>query len=758
VVHCALESAPQKVLIDGRPAACTLYDAASRTLLRFPNAVPPLKGGGRVSCYHDTMKSTWMNGVRMSARRRGALCGCALALSAGCVAAHAQNAVERPPAVPLVAYDPYLSIWSMADKLTDQNTKHWTGTEQPLTGLVRIDGAGYRYMGARPRDLPPMRQVSLTVLPTHTIYTFEQSGVRLAVTFFTPALPEDLDLLSRPVTYLTWEIAAIDGRKHDVAVYLDADPVLAVDHAIQQVVWSRARAAALTVLSAGSREQRVLERFGDNVRIDWGYFRLAVPEGAETSLAYEDDAVASFLRSGSLPASDELEMPAPASHAPHLVVAFPFPAAGPQAVERHVLLSYTEQYAIEYLHRQLRPYWQRNGQTPQAMLAAAEAQYAAVESRARNFDAELTRDLERAGGKPYAQLATLAYRQTLAAHGLAAGPDDAPLLFPKENFSNGCISTVDVLYPSAPLFLFFNPALLEAQLKPVLEYAALPRWPWPFAPHDLGTYPLANGQVYGGGERTEEDQMPVEESGNLLILLDALGRTEGDWHLARAYWPQLTKWAEYLRAKGLDPENQLSTDDFAGHLAHNANLSIKAIEGLAAYAGMAQGVGKPELAHQYFTIAKEMAGKWQQIAIDGDHYKLAFDKSGTWSQKYNLVWDRLLDLNLFPARVRQAELEFYLRHMNRYGLPLDNRASYTKLDWEVWSATLADRPAQFNTLMAAIAKWVNETPSRVPLTDWYDTKTGKQDGFQARSVVGGIYVKALADSQLAKKWRDKTRR
>ena len=381
--------------------------------------------------------------------------------------------------------------------------------------------------------------------------------------------------------------------------------------------------------------------------------------------------------------------------------------------------------------------------------------FRSLEERGRRFDSELADDLNRVGGKQYAQLAALAYRQTLAAHGFAADFDGTPMLFPKENFSNGCISTVDVLYPSAPFFLFFNPALLEAQLRPVLEYAALARWKWPFAPHDLGTYPLANGQVYGGGERTEENQMPVEESGNMLILLAALGKEQGNWHLAQQYWPQLSKWAQYLRAKGLDPENQLSTDDFAGHSAHNANLSIKAIEGLAAYAEIARGIGKLTIAKDYSEAAKDMARKWEQMDNDGDHYNLAFDKPGTWSQKYNLVWDRLLDLNLFLPRVRQTELVFYLQHVNQYGLPLDNRADYTKLDWELWTATLADNPQQFEALMVPIAKWVNETPSRVPLTDWYDTKNGKQEGFQARSVVGGVYIKALSDERLAKKWRDR---
>jgi hypothetical protein len=416
-------------------------------------------------------------------------------------------------------------------------------------------------------------------------------------------------------------------------------------------------------------------------------------------------------------------------------------------------LSYTQGYAIEYMHRRLREFWQRNGQTPEQMLEAAETQYAGLVERGKHFDANLRTALEHAGGKEYSDLAILAYRQTLAAHALVADLDGAPLMFPKENFSNGCISTVDVLYPSAPFFLFMNPALLEAQLKPVLEYAMLPRWKFPFAPHDLGRYPLANGQVYGGGERTEEDQMPVEESGNLLILVAALGRAQGNWHVAQQYWPLFTKWADYLAQKGLDPENQLSTDDFAGHLAHNANLSIKAIEGLGAYALMAQGLGKSNEAARYQALTRKMAREWEVLAKDGDHYNLAFDAPGTWSQKYNLVWDQLLGLSLFDPDVKRSELSFYAKHINEYGLPLDNRKDYTKLDWEIWTATLSETKIQFQLFMAPIAKWMNEGPSRVPLTDWYDTKSGKQMGFQARSVVGGVFIKALADAEVVKEWR-----
>jgi hypothetical protein len=663
-------------------------------------------------------------------------------------------AQERPPAVPLVVHNPYFSIWSMNDRLNDGPTCHWTGAAQPLTGLTRIDGKVYRYMGADPRETPAMKQVSLAVTPTHTVYVFEAGGVQLTVAFFTPAFPQSLDLLSRPVTYLTWTVASADGQRHKVAVLLDVDPVIAVNTEDQQVTWGRSQVAGLSVLNVGSRDQQVLNRSGDNLRIDWGYFHLAVPLSESAATVASASAVDDFVQSRQLAASDEMDLPrTPRGGAAHLAVALSLACEAAHPQTQHVLLAYTQGFAIEYLQRKLRPYWQRNNRSVESMLAEAEEQYAALEARGTQYDRGLTADLTRAGGPGYAELAVLAYRQTLGAHMLVADADGQPMLFAKENFSNGDIGTVDVLYPSSPFFLVLNPVLLEAQVRPVLEYAGLPRWKFPFAPHDLGRYPLANGQEYGGGEQTEEDQMPIEESGNLLILGAALGQAEGDWHVARQYWPEFTKWARYVRAKGLDPENQLCTDDFAGHLAHNANLSIKAIEGLGAYSLMARGLGQAAVADDYLAAAREMAVRWQQMDADGDHYKLAFDRPGTWSQKYNLVWDQILGLHFFPDSVRRTEVAFYQSYLNRYGLPLDSRANYTKLDWELWTATLASDQSQFDAFVAPIVNWISESRSRVPLTDWYDTKTGKRVGFQARSVVGGVYIKALADKALAQKWQ-----
>ena len=412
---------------------------------------------------------------------------------------------QRPPAIPLITHDPYFSVWSTSDKLADSEVVHWTISPQPIDGVARIDGKPYRFMGRgpgrRPEVVPAMQQIASSVTPTHTRYEFQKDGVDLQFTFFTPAIINNIDLVSRPVTYLTWSVKSIDGANHKVSLMLDVDPVISVNDRTQQVELFRHQTARLDVLTAGSHDQRVLDHSGDQIRMDWGYFHLAVPkeEGAATVIA--PHPLLDFATAGKLAESDSIDMPQPAGRfSSHLAVAFDLGSVGADAVQRHILVAYTENYAIQYLQRNLRPYWQRNDMPVEQLLDEAAEQYAALEAKGTAFDKDLTADLVKAGGEHYAAIATLAYRQTLAAHKIVADLNGDPMMFPKENTSNGCIATVDVIYPSAPFFLFLQPKLLEAQLLPVLEYSALGRWRFPFSPHDLGQYPLANGQVYGGGK------------------------------------------------------------------------------------------------------------------------------------------------------------------------------------------------------------------------------------------------------------------
>ncbi len=660
----------------------------------------------------------------------------------------------RPPSVPLVACDPYFSVWSNADHLNDDVTRHWTGKPQPLSSLIRIDGTTFRLMGDEPKTLPPLPQTALQVLPTRTLYQFEGSGVRVSLTFMTPSLPDDLDVFARPLTYLTWDVSTTDNQPHAAQLMVSVGAALAVNTPDQPVTWARESVGPLTVLRVGSQDQEVLRKKGDDLRIDWGHAYLAADGSQALGSAGDASALsAAFATDGKLPSTDDPRQPRPANDAsPSLAMAYDLGNVSAQAIRRQAMLAYDDGFSITYFRKALKPYWRRKGADAAGLLATAHAEADALRDRCVAFDRELMDDLARAGGEKYAQLAALAYRQAFAANKLVADGNGQPLMFAKENFSNGCIATVDVFYPMGPLLLLTSPALTRATLQPILAYSASERWAFPFAPHDLGTYPQANGQVYGGGERTEADQMPVEETGNMLLLLAALAKVEGNAEFVTPYWSQLRRWATYLETKGFDPENQLCTDDFSGHLAHNVNLSAKAILALAAFGQLCEARGEAVDGARYRDVARAMAVRWAKEADDGDHYRLAFDRPGTWSQKYNLVWDRLLGLGIFPPEVIAKELASYPPRMDPFGLPLDNRKPYAKLDWTVWTATMVADRAGFETLVNPIHKYLDQTSTRVQMADWYFTQDARQAGFQARSVVGGVFIKLLGDEATWKKY------
>lgn len=694
--------------------------------------------------------------------------GCALASVVAPKLAYAQSTAMngalpplRPPSVPLVIHDPYFSVWSNSNKLYSDETRHWTGRENRLGAMVRVDGQTFRLMGAQPEESASLPQTGVLVLPTRTLYTFANQKVQVQMIFLTPAIPSDIEVLSRPVTYVSYWVRSLDGKNHDIQFYTDASADLTVNDAnVQKVTWNRVAAGNLTALRMGSVDQPVLAKRGDDLRIDWGHLYVAALNfrGLQSVLTSRENAQMMWGRTGNLPTSDDIATPrTPNDRAPVAALAFNMGRVGSQPASRTMMIAYDDEYSINWMGRRLRPYWRRNGMDAIGLLHVAARDYEALNKRSIAFDDELMADLRTVGGEKYARLTALAHRQAFAAQKIIADANGAPLMFSKENFSNGSIGTVDLMYPAAPQQLLLSPTLLKATMEPIMLYSNGPRWPFPFAPHDVGVYPHATGMLYGGGENIPSDgdvssKMPVEESGNMLILLGALAKVEGHTKYADRYWPTITKWANYLISKGYDLDNQLSTDDFSGHLAHNVNLSGKSIEALGAYAFMSEMRGDKAEAKRVRGIAEGMAKQWMDAAKDGDHYRIAFDKPGTWSQKYNIVWDNILDINLFPDSVLEQEVAFYKTKQNRYGLPLDSRENYTKLDWIIWSASMTGKKADLMAFADPVYDFLHETPTRVPMTDWYRTTNGTQVGFQARSVVGGVFIPVLNNRQIWNKW------
>ena len=578
-------------------------------------------------------------------------------------------------------------------------------------GTAQFDAAFYADAMPAGEFEQAAQQLYADVQPMQTRYGFTCGPVELNVKFLAPLFLDDLDLVSRPVNYVAYEVKSLDGVKHNIQILLEATPAWAV-HAYgnEETVSETYSQNGLTYLKISSVEQDILAKSGDDDRINWGSFYL-VAEEKNTVASVAENGFVRFVRDlGSVKSSDGKFM-----------------------------VGYNDLYSVQYFGENLRPYWNRTGDvTIESQFELANKEYRKLAKKATEFDYALMQEAIEAGGKKYAELCALAYRQAISAHKLVQTNEGFLTFLSKENNSNGSIGTVDVTYPSFPIFFKYNTKLARALMDHIFHYSESGRWAKPFPAHDVGTYPIANGQTY-------KYDMPVEEAGNMLVGAAAVCAYENSTEYAKAHWDVMTTWVDYLCEFGLDPENQLCTDDFAGHFAHNANLSIKAIVGIGCYARMAEMMGLEEAAEKYFKVAKDLASQWKEMAIDGDHYKLTFDREGTWSQKYNLVWDELLDLGLFDDDIMDVEIPYYLTKQNIYGLPLDNRSTYSKSDWIIWTATMADSDEQFEAFIDPLWKFYNETIERVPMSDWFYTDKPEYCMFIARSVVGGYFIKMLPE-------------
>ena len=797
--------------------------------------------------------------------------------------------LKKMPAYPLITHDPYFSIWTVSDKLNERSTSHWTGAEQSLIGLIKVDNITYRFLGdiqnptetmvpfgegnpadclytetdpgadwminsfndkswktgkmpfgkgwgndaatpwksksiwvrrnfnltdldieklilqlrhdddvevyingklaysckdcsvgsikdyaindtikktlkkenntlaihcinprgyawvdaglgkqKKPKALTKAEQLSVNVTATQTTYKFKCGGVGLTVNFLSPLIASDLDLLSRPISYIDFNVESKDGKPHQTEITFAVSGDIAKNERKQLVNITNGQQEGVKYLKSGVEGQKILGKSGDDVRIDWGYAWLASanPQNILSVSSTKKMIAASEGRILNETGSE-------GNQQQFMTSSIKLNIAQNKKSSSTVMLGYDDLYSIQYFEKNLEPWWKKLHGSMENLLNQASKDYPQILTKCNEFDKQLFSDAYKAGGNEYAELCVAAYRQSLAAHKLVRGENDEVLFPQKENFSNGSIWTVDVTYPSAPLSLVYNPVLLKGMVEPIIQYSESGRWTKPFPSHDLGTYPLANGQTY-------PEDMPVEEAGNMILLTAAICKADKNIAFAKKHWETLSRWVEFLVKDGLDPANQLCTDDFAGHLARNANLSMKAIAGIGAYAQMAAEMGDKQKAGNYYSIAKQYASKWITMADEGDHFALTFDKKGTWSQKYNLVWDKLLGLNLFPQSVYDKEVAYYITKQNEFGLPLDSRKTYTKSDWVMWTATLANNQKDFQTLIHPIYKYLTQTTSRVPLSDWHETTNGKQVGMQARSVVGGYFIKMLEDKWLTK--------
>ncbi len=891
----------------------------------------------------------------------------------------------RPPATPLIVRSPYVSTWQPADALPGTWPAFWAGRPKAITGIARVDGHPYVFLGD-PRSggramAPPMTQTSLSVTPTQSRYQLQGGGVAVSLDFLSPVEPSDLRRLSVPFGYVFASARSADGRPHTVSLYFDITGEWAHGDDAAPIRWERRSIPSpvqpLTAFAVTPAAPRVLGEVNDYPM--WGTAILATANQPGLTTQAGEDAVvrAAAIRSGTLDNSVDAGQPRPInSRWPVFAFNFALGQVG-SAETRPLVLAVGDvrDPAVSYQRKPIPPRWKPSWPDGPPLRSAFWSDADAARERADRMDRRVVSDATRAGGAKYAALCTLALRQAFGATEMV-GTRSKPWMFMKEISSDGNISTVDIMYPAFPVFLYADPRLLRMQLNPLFDYAESGKWPQPFAEHDIGaSYPNADGHNDGGGEN-----MPVEESANMLIMTAAYLRyapkAEASEY-ARRHYRILKQWADYLLAvptgstssNALDPLFQNQTDDFTGPIAHSVNLALKGILGvgamgqIAGYAGVPVGEARysasaraliaewarraqsqtgPHLTMQYiepdtpqragwtagvvgphalrlsggggadapkpavdttksYTVAAwvklaKIEGFQTFVSIDGGHvsgfflqlrgdtgkfsltalsrdtgdpgggssalaladpapdtwyhlagvydadartlslyvngalqqtvpYTAAFrvdgrtaigrgfyngsqtdfvrgavddvrfyqaalpadailalshpggaappapaahwtfdegvgdaaaDSSGggdnatlergaldpntAWSLKYNAFPDKVLGLNLIPKAVLEEEAKFYQSQLGRFGVPLDIRHSYTKTDWELWTAASTDDRALRQGFVDGIYNFADTSRFRGAFTDWYDTASGQQQGFVARPAIGGVFA------------------
>lgn len=634
------------------------------------------------------------------------------------------------PAYPIATIDPHFSIWARSDKLTDKDTDLWCGIKKRIEGKVVVDGRTYRFLGAG--EGLSLEQKDVIITPYVSEYVFENESFELYFKTWSPFLFSDLHLLSSPCAFLDVDVKIRDGKNHNVSVEFTAYEELCQGKKAKPVAKYKEKIQGLSIVEMGLTKQDPLNDSGDQYAADWGYVCLS---GEKCGVNRNGITVSADKKTDS---KDEFKF----------------------------IIAYDDVLSINYFGEKLKGLWTEKFRTVEQAIKYCFENHDEIYDKVKKQEEMIIKDSEEFGSA-YTEILCAASRQIFAGHKLVRNAAGELLYLSKECHSNGCINTVDVSYPAVPMYLLYSPELVKAMLVGIFYFANMPLWKAEFAPHDIGRYPLACGQVYSLQPHAhlvphkisykkiyksksmkvymDEFQMPVEECGNMLVMTYAYYKASGDLKFVKENFSLLTTWANYLKDKGVVLDNQLCTDDFAGHSKKNVNLAIKGIMGIACFAKMCDLLS---INNDYMDIAKDYAIELCKVCgYEGKHLPFSVDKKDTWSLKYNLVWDKLFGFDLFDKELYKAETDKYTQEFNLYGVPLDYRKEFTKTDWMLWAACLDETFINVDRFSKGIVKYLEDTQDRNCFSDWIETKKAKQKGFDHRTVQAGLWMPVLF-----KKW------
>ncbi|KAL3470824.1 hypothetical protein BJX99DRAFT_238623 [Aspergillus californicus] len=713
-----------------------------------------------------------------------------------------------------------------------------TGTVYPLLGKPHeslpdsVDFEFPTYLGAK-------YDASTTNL-TYSIAS--NPSANITVSFLSPITPTSTLRQSIPASYVTFYV----DSEVTVNVFMDINGGWVSGDPASKITWefdTERESAEVSPTLQRWRLQRETQSLLSEIRDrgEWGTIHFTGPADVQYQSGEASLVRHTFAARGSLTNVNDDEYRAIREREP--VFAFsksfvPAQKSGVVSDSTTFTIALIQDPVVQYASARgltmMRPLWESWFETSESLLQFHYHDFSNAAALAANYSVQLADDAYQSGAQDYVDIVALSARQVMGATQFSGTPDD-PILFLKEISSNGNFQTIDVIFPSFPFFLYTNPRWLAYLLEPLIEHMLSGQYPNKYAMHDLGThFPNATGHPDG-----RDEYMPLEECGNILIMglavansmiynedsaassmwstqgtpasvsdesggfplklqsFSGIGQQDGKWGGAESgriqaeKWIQRsyrlwTQWTEYLITYALEPENQLSTDDFAGWLALQTNLALKGIIGINAMSKLSEIVGLNDDSAYYKNISDTYIAEWEVLGMsrDNTHAKVAYNWYGSWSTIYNLYADAQLcfhlegtdlnpslsltqasksesDLNnpqnplhppkkqptpkqpgFVPHSIYAKQSTYYSYTRQKYGLPLDSRHLYTKTDWEFFALSVTSKPVR-STILESVAKWVNETSTNLPFTDLHNTEgDGGFPGpnFYARPVVGGHFA------------------
>lgn len=424
-------------------------------------------------------------------------------------------------------------------------------------------------------------------------------------------------------------------------------------------------------------------------------------------------------------------------------------------------IGYVREDAIDYLERPYTGYYRATYPKTLDAVSYFLDDFEDATDESLRLDSDVVAKSTMVAGTNYSDIVALSMRQAYGGLDLVVPSNTTNtsqvLGFIKEISSDGNVNTMDVIFPAFPIYYVMEPEWIRLLLDPILQYLETGAWKHPWMIHDIGTdYPIARGHDNGDAE-----QMPVEETGNLMILALAYVTATNNTAWANQYMPLFQYYADYLVEHSLNISLQLSTNDAAGPLINETNLAIKAAIGLKAFGALSGMSNYSTLGDTHANILYTQ-GLATSTSDSKTHFTLQYPSHPTtWKVEFNLFPDILLNLTTFPLSTYEMEDSFYPTIRDTGGVALDSRQWWGKTDWNIWSAAAVSasgsnttRDMMVNDVWAFASNGMNSAPfsDRWVVRDDGPKPVGSEFALRARPTVGGHFALLALKGARYLKW------